>query len=70
MDDEERFRLHEETIQALARLWKRQGECNAAQRECNQRVTLAIERIDHSIARIDLTLQAIKDMLGRGNGRP
>jgi hypothetical protein len=55
MENEERFRLHEEMIQGLARLWERQDEIN-------QRMALAIERIE-------ATLEAIKDMLGRSDGR-
>ena len=33
MDADERWQQHEEMIQALARLWERQGEINAEQRK-------------------------------------
>lgn len=34
----------------------------------NERVASAIERIETTLARVELTLQAIKDLFGRGNG--
>jgi hypothetical protein len=33
-----------------------------------ERIDMAVERIDAAIERLDVTLAAIKDMLGRGDG--
>jgi hypothetical protein len=52
----------DEIIRNLVRIAAHQGILNEKQDLTNQRLALALERLD-------LTLQAIKDILSRGNGR-
>jgi hypothetical protein len=61
---ESNVELHEydEIIRTLVRIAAHQDIINEKQDFTNQRLVLALERID-------LTLQAIKDLLGRGSGR-
>ena len=58
MDDNERFRQHEEMLQGLARML-------AAQHEFNQRITLAIERIDRTLAHVEITQSRTETLLTR-----
>ena len=58
MDDNERFRQHEEMLQGLARML-------AAQHEFNQRITLAIERIDRTLAHVEITQARTETLLAR-----
>jgi hypothetical protein len=62
--EEGNVELHEydEIIRTLVRVAAHQGIINEKQDLTNQRLALALERIEP-------TLQAIKDLLGRGNGR-
>jgi hypothetical protein len=53
---------YDEIIRTLVRIAAHQDIINEKQDLTNQRLVLALERIE-------LTLQAIKDLLGRGNGR-
>jgi hypothetical protein len=71
---EERFRQHEEMIEALARVFMRQGEVNEEQRAMNQRLERFIERQDSINADIRTTLAEIKTLItllprGGENGR-
>ena len=59
---EEHFRHHDEILQHLTAMLVRMDGYLAGQGVINERLTAAIERLD-------LTLQAIKDILGRDNGR-
>jgi hypothetical protein len=49
-DLDDRLRRHEAMIEALAKVWTRQGEINEEQREINDRLTAAIERVETSMA--------------------
>ena len=60
---------YDEIIRNLVRIAAHQEVINEKQDLTNQRLVLAIERLDLAIIRLDITLQAIKDILGRGNGR-
>jgi hypothetical protein len=53
---------YDEIIRNLVRIAAHQDIINEKQDLTNQRLALALERLD-------LTLQAIKDILSRGNGR-
>jgi hypothetical protein len=53
---------YDEIIRNLVRIAAHQDILNEKQDLTNQRLALALERFD-------LTLQAIKDILSRGNGR-
>ena len=50
-DLEDRLRRHEAMIEALAKVWTRQGEMHEEQREINARLTAAIERVETSMER-------------------
>jgi hypothetical protein len=65
MDDDERYRLHEEMLQGMARMWERQGEINLAQQEITERLTLAIERIDRTLAHVEITQARMETLLAR-----
>jgi hypothetical protein len=52
---------YDEIIRTLVRIAAHQDVINEKQDLTDQRLALALERIE-------LTLQAIKDLLGRGNG--
>ena len=52
----------EQMLQAL-------GGVAVRQQHLNERMVTAIEHVTAAIERIDLTIQAIKDLLERGNGR-
>jgi hypothetical protein len=53
---------YDEIIRNLVRIAAHQDILNEKQELTNQRLALALERFD-------LTLQVIKDILSRGNGR-
>ena len=53
---------YDEIIRNLVRIAAHQEVINDKQDLTNQRLALALDRIE-------LTLQAIQDILGRGNGR-
>jgi hypothetical protein len=66
-DFDDRVERHEEMIQALYRVWTRQGELNEEQRGINARLTAAIERLDATQADIK---QLLATLIERGaNGR-
>jgi flagellar capping protein FliD len=58
----------ERMVQELGQCAIRQQHLNEQQAQLNERLVTAIERLDTAIERLDITLQAIKDMLERGNG--
>jgi hypothetical protein len=51
---EERFRQHEAMLEALARVWQRQGEINEEQRAITTRLDRQVERLDSYLARQDV----------------
>ncbi len=59
----------DEILRALARIAEHQHLINEKQQITNDRLVLAIERLTLGQERLELILQAIKDILGRGNGR-
>jgi hypothetical protein len=61
------IRRHNEMIEALAKVWMRQGELNEDQRLINDRLTTAIERIEVTLARVETLLTRLPR--GETNGR-
>jgi hypothetical protein len=61
-DLQARQQVHEDIMKSLAATLVKQDTIN-------DRLTTAIEHVSTAIERLDVTLQAIKDMLPRGNGR-
>jgi hypothetical protein len=68
---------YDEIIRTLVRIAAHQDSINERQALTNERLSLAIdrltlgqERLEGAIQRLELILVAIKDILGRGNGRP
>ncbi len=59
----------DELMRTLVRIAAHQDVINEKQDITNQRLALAIERLEATTARIEVTLTAIKDILGRSNGR-
>jgi hypothetical protein len=50
---EDRLRRHEAMLEALAKVWTRQGEINEEQREITTRLDRQVERLDSYLARQD-----------------
>ena len=53
-DLEDRLRRHAAMIEALAKVWTRQGEMNEEQRQINTRLEQSIARLDSYLARQDV----------------
>jgi hypothetical protein len=67
---------YDEILRSLVRISVHQDVINERQALTNERLVLAIdrltlgqERLEGAIGRLELILVAIKDILGRGNGR-
>jgi hypothetical protein len=61
---------YDEIIRNLVRIAAHQEQINERQSLTNERLALAIDRLTLGQERLEAILQAIKDILGRGNGRP
>ena len=71
-DLEDRLRRHEAMIEALGKVWTRQGEMHEEQREINARLTATIERVEtamaHSRAQVDRYMARLDGYMDRMEG--